>query len=108
MTPTPKAAAGPGRAKAPEAFRTLYAYPPWHLSNRTGKMAPEHRRLHRYRTMTVEEICAMPVATVAATPAHLYLWCPNALLAWGLQVMAAWGFRYKSNLVWYKVRKDGG
>jgi N6-adenosine-specific RNA methylase IME4 len=58
--------------------------------------------------MTVEEICAMPVAEIAATNSHLYLWCPNALLPWGFQVMEAWGFRYKANLVWYKVRKDGG
>src|SRR5207237_9430464 len=32
----------------------------------------------------------------------------NALLADGLAVMQAWGFEYKSNLVWYKIRKDGG
>ncbi len=40
--------------------------------------------------------------------AHLYLWVPNALLAEGLQVMTRWGFTYKTNLVWYKVRQDGG
>jgi len=89
-------------------FRCIYADPPWRFTNRTGKMAPEHRRLHRYRTMTVEEICALPVREVVAEPAHLYLWVPNALLPHGLQVMRAWGFTYKGNLVWYKVRKDGG
>ena len=40
--------------------------------------------------------------------AHLYLWVPNALLPEGLTVLRAWGFTYKSNLVWHKVRKDGG
>ena len=50
----------------------------------------------------------MPVAEHATEPAHLYLWVPNALLPWGLQVMDAWGFKYKGNIVWYKVRKDGG
>jgi N6-adenosine-specific RNA methylase IME4 len=92
----------------PAVFRTIYADPPWQFANRTGKMAPEHRRLHRYRTMTIDEICSLPVASVAAEPSHLYLWVPNALLGWGLQVMEAWGFTYKTNLVWYKVRKDGG
>jgi len=58
--------------------------------------------------MTIEEICAMPVKEIADQPSHLYLWCPNALLSWGLQVMEAWGFTYKTNLVWYKIRKDGG
>lgn len=76
--------------------------------NRTGKMAPEHRRLRRYRTMTVEEIAALPVGRLARPRSHLYLWVPNALLAEGLQVLRAWGFTYKTNLVWYKVRKDGG
>jgi N6-adenosine-specific RNA methylase IME4 len=74
----------------------------------TGKMAPEHKRLARYETMSIDEICAMPVREHAARQSHLYLWVPNALLGWGLQTMQAWGFTYKGNLVWYKVRKDGG
>jgi N6-adenosine-specific RNA methylase IME4 len=89
-------------------FGTILADPPWQFMNRTGKMAPEHKRLHRYRTMKLEEICAMPVREIAAPQSHLYLWVPNALLSEGLQVMSAWGFTYKTNIVWYKVRKDGG
>lgn len=89
-------------------FGTILADPPWRFQNRTGKIAPEHRRLSRYRTMTLEEIKAMPVRYVAKDQAHLYLWVPNALLGWGLEVMDAWGFTYKGNLVWYKTRKDGG
>jgi N6-adenosine-specific RNA methylase IME4 len=91
-----------------QRFPTVLADPPWRFTNRTGKMAPEHRRLSRYRTMTIEEIAAIPVRKVAAPVAHLYLWVPNALLPWGLQVMDAWGFEYKSNLIWHKLRKDGG
>ncbi len=89
-------------------FRTIYADPPWRFTNRTGKMAPEHRRLSRYATMTLEDIYELPVATIAAEQSHLYLWCPNALLAEGLETMRRWGFTYKSNIVWYKQRKDGG
>lgn len=89
-------------------FATLLADPPWQFSNRTGKMAPEHRRLSRYRTMKLEEIVELPICQLAASPCHLYLWCPNALLPEGLAVMKAWGFSYKSNIVWHKVRKDGG
>jgi N6-adenosine-specific RNA methylase IME4 len=86
----------------------VYADPPWRFSNRTGKVAPEHRRLDRYDTMTVAEIASLPVADVVADNAHLYLWVPNALLPEGLAVMQGWGFRYVSNLVWAKRRKDGG
>lgn len=91
-----------------QRYRTFLADPPWRFQNRTGKMAPEHRRLSRYGTMTLDDIVALPVASLSAEPAHLYLWVPNALLAEGLRVMQAWGFTYKTNLVWHKVRKDGG
>lgn len=89
-------------------FKTILADPPWRFQNRTGKMAPEHRRLSRYGTMTIEDISALPVGALCDEPAHLYLWVPNALLAEGLHVMQAWGFTYKSNIVWHKIRKDGG
>jgi N6-adenosine-specific RNA methylase IME4 len=89
-------------------FATILADPPWQFQNRTGKMAPEHKRLSRYSTLTLNDIEAIPVATVAAPVGHLYLWVPNALLAEGLAVLQAWGFTYKSNLVWHKIRKDGG
>ena len=89
-------------------FATILADPPWQFQNRTGKVAPEHRRLNRYGTMTLDSIKALPIADAAADTAHLYLWVPNALLPEGLAVMMAWGFQYKSNIVWHKVRKDGG
>ena len=89
-------------------FATVLADPPWRFQNRTGKNAPEHRRLSRYGTMALPEICDLPVGQIAADTAHLYLWVPNALLAEGLEVMKSWGFTYKSNIVWHKIRKDGG
>ena len=89
-------------------FKTVLADPPWRFLNRTGKIAPEHRRLARYGTLTVEQIGALPVEKIVEQTAHLYLWVPNALLPEGLQVLKAWGFNYKSNIVWHKLRKDGG
>lgn len=91
-----------------QKFATVMADPPWRFQNRTGKIAPEHKRLARYPTMKLEEICALPVAEHLEDRAHCYLWVPNALLPEGLQVLAAWGFQYKSNIIWHKVRKDGG
>ncbi len=89
-------------------FATVLADPPWQFQNRTGKMAPEHKRLARYPTMTLQEIKDLPVEAITEDTAHLYLWVPNALLAEGLEVMSHWGFTYKTNLIWYKIRKDGG
>jgi N6-adenosine-specific RNA methylase IME4 len=96
----------PGVPQGP--FSTILADPPWRFLNRTGKVAPEHRRLSRYSTMAAKEIASLPVAEMAAPRSHLYLWVPNALLADGLMVLEEWGFTYKANLVWHKVRRDGG
>jgi N6-adenosine-specific RNA methylase IME4 len=89
-------------------YSTILADPPWQFTNRTGKMAPEHKRLNRYPTMKLEEICNLPVKNITEETAHLYLWVPNALLPDGLEVLKCWGFEYKTNLIWYKIRKDGG
>jgi len=105
---TQKSAAEDLRDKVQGPFSTILADPPWQFQNRTGKMAPEHKRLLRYGTMELEEILELPVPQLAAAASHLYLWVPNALIAEGLEVMKRWGFTYKSNLVWYKVRYDGG
>ena len=89
-------------------FGTILADPPWRFSNRSGKVAPEHKRLSRYSTMSLQEITELPIVQLALPRSHLYLWVPNALMLEGLEVMKGWGFTYKTNLVWHKVRKDGG
>lgn len=89
-------------------FGAVLADPPWRFQNSTGKVAPEHRRLNRYDTLALPEICGLPVARLCEDVAHLYLWVPNALLPDGLDVLRAWGFAYKSNIVWHKIRMDGG
>lgn len=89
-------------------YRVILADPPWRFTNRTGKVAPEHKRLNRYGTLSLEEIKEIPVSGVVADQSHLYLWVPNALIPEGLEVMRNWGFEYKTNIVWHKIRKDGG
>ena len=91
-----------------EKFGTILADPPWRFSNRSGKMAPEHKRLSRYATMSMQEIMELPIPQMAAQKSHLYLWVPNALILEGLEVLKRWGFTYKTNMIWYKIRKDGG
>lgn len=89
-------------------YGTILADPPWRFANKTGKVAPEHKRLTRYTTLSFEEIMEIPVGDVAEEQSHLYLWIPNALLAQGLETMRRWDFTYKTNIIWYKIRKDGG
>ena len=73
-------------------FATIMADPPWQFDNKTGKVAPEHKRLTRYPTLPLKDICEMPVSDAADENAHLYLWVPDALLSEGLKVMDSWGF----------------
>jgi N6-adenosine-specific RNA methylase IME4 len=108
VTPLRSAMDPPPLPEVDGGFRTVLADPPWRFTNRTGKVAPEHRRLDRYSTLDLDTICELPVASVLADSAHLYLWVPNALLPDGLRVMDAWGFRYVANVIWAKRRKDGG
>jgi N6-adenosine-specific RNA methylase IME4 len=89
-------------------FGAILIDPPWRFVNRTGKVGPEHKRLHRYRTMGFDEIAALAVGEFTLPRSHLYLWSPNAILPEALMIMKAWGFTYKTNIVWYKIRKDGG
>jgi N6-adenosine-specific RNA methylase IME4 len=107
-TSGPAAADDLRRFLGEQKFGTILADPPWQFQNRTGKIAPEHKRLNRYGTLTLDDIKTLPIGECAEEAAHLYLWVPNALLPQGLAVLDAWGFEYKTNLVWHKVRKDGG
>ena len=88
-------------------FRTILADPPWEFVNRTGKISPENKIYKRYKTMKLDEIKLLPVYKISSKRSHLYLWVPNALLKEGLEVMEAWGFKYKTNIIWHKIRKDG-
>lgn len=108
VVPAPDPSAALAADLAGQRFATILADPPWQFINRTGKVAPEHARLSRYGTLGIAAIAGLPVAAHAAGTAHLYLWVPNALLPEGLAVMKGWGFAYKSNIVWHKIRRDGG
>ena len=106
--PQSEAVAKELRLRVSGRFGAILVDPPWQFQNRTGKVAPEHRRLSRYGTLQLADIMDLPISDFAADVAHLYLWVPNALLPAGIEVMRAWGFTYKSNIVWHKIRKDGG
>ena len=60
-----------------QRFGTILIDPPWRFLNQTGKVAPEHKRLSRYRTMSLDEIKALPLLDVAAPVCHLYLCAPK-------------------------------
>lgn len=91
-------------ACAPGRYSTVYADPPWSYSNKATRSAAAGE----YATMTVEEICALPVVDLAASNSHLHLWTTNAFLEEARTIMEAWGFTYKSCFVWAKPQMGIG
>jgi len=88
-----------------DGYRTIVADPPWSLT-----MAGQRKREKEgrkpdalpYSTMTIEEICAMPVANLAVEDCHLWLWTTNQHLEDGFRVMREWGFKYLAPVHWIK------
>jgi len=104
-------ASGPGAVEHLEQlidsgakFGTIYVDPPWKYGNQATRASTDNH----YPTMTVDEICEMPVDRVAADNAHLHLWTTNAFLFEAKKVMEAWGFEYKSCFVWVKPQMGIG
>lgn len=79
-------------------FGTLYADPPWQYDNQVSRGAA----VNHYPTLSLPELCQLPVAHVAATNSHLHLWVPTPLLFAAQELLLAWGFEYKSMCVWVK------
>jgi|694.fasta_scaffold144089_2 N6-adenosine-specific RNA methylase IME4 len=85
-------------------FGTIYADPPWQYGNQGTRASTGNH----YNTMTLDDICSMPVESLAADDAHLHLWTTNAFLFDAKRVMDAWGFEYRSVFVWVKPQMGIG
>jgi N6-adenosine-specific RNA methylase IME4 len=79
-------------------YPTIYADPPWAYDNVASRAAAENH----YPTMSLAEICDLPISNLAAANAHLHLWTTNGFLREAFDVLDAWGFAFKSCLVWVK------
>jgi N6-adenosine-specific RNA methylase IME4 len=99
-------------------FGCCAADPAWSFNDKGSRIAPDEGQgqfgvdgredVRHYHTMSVQEICDLPVRLVMAQQSHLYLWCPATLLLTHVPpVLAAWDFTYKTLLAWRKVTKTG-
>ena len=90
-------------------FKTIVADPPWAYRNRMrGNMTKGEMRavdFNEYPTMSIDEICALPVRDLSEDDAHLYLWTTQLFLRDSYRVLDAWGFRQAAVLVWAKPPK---
>lgn len=87
-----------------QKFSTIYADPPWAYGNQGTRAATSNH----YSTMSVDDICDLPIKDLKADDAHLHLWTTNAFLFESKRVMEAWGFEYKSMLIWVKPQMGLG
>lgn len=89
-------------------YDIIYADPPWSYSDKgCNGNAAEH-----YPTMTVDEICKMPVNVagggIASDNCILFMWATYPMMKEALKVIEAWGFTYKSiAFQWVKQNRSG-
>jgi N6-adenosine-specific RNA methylase IME4 len=88
-------------------YRVIYADPPWDYGNHIQLEAYGDPRNH-YPTMSLAEICALPVRDIAEDDAVLFLWVTSPMLMKSDQVIESWGFTYKAAFVWDKVKHNMG
>lgn len=84
-------------------YKTILADPPWKQTlDGNWKRRPNRATRLPYPTMTVQEICALPIGELADAGTHLWLWTTNEYLEAGFAVMRAWGFKYLAPITWVK------
>jgi len=87
-------------SEGPERFAVVYADPPWRYES--GSAPPEDQIENHYPTMTIDDICALPVGARCTEAAILFLWHPPGMATEAVKVATAWGFRERSSWVWVK------
>jgi len=90
-----------------EKYNIIHADPPWNYRNKNTGGSMQSGAAAKYSTLTVEELCQLPVKLVADRNSVLFLWVTVPLLPEGLRVMEAWGYKYKTTLFWRKKMSLG-
>jgi N6-adenosine-specific RNA methylase IME4 len=105
-----KRAEATASAALPSAkHRVIYADPPWSYNDKcdAGSVQSGGCEKH-YPSMTIAEICAMPVPDICERDSVLFLWVTSPLLFESAKVIEAWGFKYKAQFVWDKMKHNMG
>ena len=89
-----------------DKYRVIYADPPWKYGNEGHEQyGPAERH---YPTMTIPDLCALDVQSIAADNAVLFMWVTSPLLSECWPIIKAWGFQYKASFVWDKIKHNYG
>jgi len=82
-------------------YRTILIDPPWRMQDFAYKKVNEGQKLE-YNTMSLEEIKALPISTLAAENCDLFCWTTQTFLPDTFEIIKAWGFKYHITLTWDK------
>lgn len=87
-------------------YNVFYADPAWEYKNKKTGGGMNSGASSKYKTMSTDEICEVPIREHSEKDSVLFLWCTTPLIQEGFRVMEEWGFRYKTMIVWIKESKD--
>lgn len=90
-------------------YQIIYANPPWYFENRmysSNKNDRQREILRTYQVMKTEDICKLPIKSIADENCVLFIWTTDAHLPDCLKVISAWGFKYRTiAFIWQKKEK---
>lgn len=99
----------PLQAMPGEKYRILLCDPPWRYGDQQHSTTEQNTVLEtHYPTMTISELCEMPIKTICEENAVLFLWVTSPLLEECFDIIRAWGFKYKTSMVWDKIKHNVG
>lgn len=92
-----------------DRYRVLYADPPWSYNDKAdaGSVQAGGAEKH-YPSLSIAELCAMPVSALCEPDAVLFLWVTSPLIFESAALIKAWGFSYRASFVWDKVKHNMG
>lgn len=92
-----------------QKFQVIYADPPWSYNDKCDSGAIQSGGVDKhYPTMSINEICELPISDLAEDDSVLFLWTTSPLLEDSFLVINAWGFNYKASFIWDKIKHNMG
>jgi len=91
-------------------YSVIYADPPWQYTSGDQHSNEEQATTigTHYPSMSIADLCELPVADIAADDCVLWLWVTSPLLEEAFDLVNAWGFKYKTSMIWDKQKHNVG
>lgn len=88
-------------------YQIVLADPPWCYRNKKTGGSMKSGAEQKYKTMSLDEICSLPIEKITDKNSVLFLWVTCPMQEEGMKVMKAWGYKYKTKIYWRKIMSLG-